>query len=135
MSVPDRFWSWTANGADGSVQPVVSCFAGTARAIEALDGAHGSDTGTDTWLERLRWLRPDLPLDATGVVRSTWHDDPWVGAAYSVSLAGNPREFDALVARVGPLHFAGEHTTREWSSTMEGALRSGARAAGEISGR
>lgn len=130
MAVPDRFWSWTAQGpgADSAVQPVVNCFAGTADALTAL----GVDQGSGVWLERLRWLRPDLPLLPADAVVSTWHDDPWAGAAYSVVRAGNPRDHDALAAPVGPLHFAGEHTAREWSSTMEGALRSGYRAAGEV---
>ncbi|HET9558742.1 MAG TPA: FAD-dependent oxidoreductase [Actinomycetota bacterium] len=33
---------------------------------------------------------------------------------------------------VGPLHFAGEHTAGPWSGLMEGALRSGHRAATEL---
>jgi monoamine oxidase len=38
-----------------------------------------------------------------------------------------------LLARpVGPLHFAGEHTAGPWSGLMEGALRSGHRAAAEL---
>jgi monoamine oxidase len=128
MSVPERFWTWTAKGADRDVQRVVSCFAGTARALEAL----GVEQGPAGWLRKLAMLRPDLPLRQDGAVLSTWDDDPWIGAAYSVIRAGNPRDHDSLCASVGPLHFAGEHTAREWSSTMEGALRSGYRAAGEI---
>jgi monoamine oxidase len=30
------------------------------------------------------------------------------------------------------VHFAGEHTAGEWSALMEGALRSGERAAAEV---
>ena len=33
---------------------------------------------------------------------------------------------------MGPLHFAGEHTAGEWHALMEGALRSGYRAAAEL---
>ena len=36
MSVPERFWTWTAHGLDGAVQPVVSAFAGSAAALERL---------------------------------------------------------------------------------------------------
>ena len=38
----------------------------------------------------------------------------------------------ALCRPVGPIHFAGEHTAGEWHALMEGALRSGLRAADEI---
>jgi monoamine oxidase len=128
MAVPDRFWSWTANGADGTVQPIVSCFAGSAAALTALRVADGPER----WLERLAWLRPDLALDTDGAVLATWDDDPWIGAAYSSNLAGRPRRTAELIQPVGPLHFAGEHTAEGFSATMEGALRSGRRAAKEI---
>jgi monoamine oxidase len=39
---------------------------------------------------------------------------------------------DALAARVGPLHFAGEHTAGAQHALMDGALASGLRAAAEI---
>jgi monoamine oxidase len=38
----------------------------------------------------------------------------------------------ALAAPVGPIHFAGEHTAGEWHALMEGAVRTGERAAAEI---
>jgi monoamine oxidase len=38
----------------------------------------------------------------------------------------------ALAAPVGPLLFAGEHTAGPWHSLMEGALRTGQRAAREL---
>jgi len=44
-----------------------------------------------------------------------------------------PPDDAALLARaVGRLHFAGEHTEDVWYATMEGALRSGVRAADEV---
>ena len=33
---------------------------------------------------------------------------------------------------IGPLFFAGEHTAGEWHGLMEGALRSGRRAAEQV---
>ena len=130
MSVPDRFWCWTALGADGSVQPVVSCFAGSAPALDRLHVR----TGPVTWRDRLRALRPDLDL-ADEALCSTWDDDPWVKAAYSVELANHPRNNDGLSQPVGALFFAGEHTAGAWAGTMEGALRSGRRAADQIIAR
>jgi monoamine oxidase len=128
LSVPDHFWTWTANGADGTVQPVVSAFAGSAPALAALQVANGPTA----WRERLAALRPDLELDG-GSVLSTWDDDPWVQAAYSTrSPAFRPDDPDLLARACGPLHFAGEHTAGPWAGLMEGALRSGHRAAAEL---
>jgi monoamine oxidase len=130
LSVPDHYWTWTARGADGQVQPVVSAFAGSAPALAALQVAGGPAR----WRGRLAALRPDLALDR-GAVLSTWDDDPWVAAAYSTRTPAFRRDDPDLLARpVGPLHFAGEHTAGPWSGLMEGALRSGRRAAAELLG-
>jgi monoamine oxidase len=128
LSVPGHYWTWTAAGADGAVQPVVSAFAGSAPALAAL----GVAAGPATWRRELAALRPDLDLDA-GELLSTWDDDPWVGAAYSTRTpAFRPGDPDLLARPAGPLHFAGEHTAGPWSGLMEGALRSGQRAAAEL---
>jgi monoamine oxidase len=131
LSVPDHFWTWTARGADGTVQPVVSAFAGSAPALARL----GVVDGAAAWLARLRALRPDLDLDEPGVLLSTWDDDPWVGAAYSTRVPdARPGDGELLARPVGRLHFAGEHTAGPWAGLMEGALRSGERAAAELLG-
>ena len=128
LSVPDHYWTWTARGAGGTVQPVVSAFAGSAPALAALQVA----AGPATWRRRLAELRPDLDLD-DGAVLSTWDDDPWMEAAYSTRTPAFDPGDPALLARpAGLLHFAGEHTAGPWSGLMEGALRSGHRAAAEL---
>jgi monoamine oxidase len=128
LSVPDHYWTWTAKGADGAVQPVVSAFAGSAPALAALQVTDGPAA----WRGRLAELRPDLDLDR-GAVLSTWDDDPWIEAAYSTRTpAFRPGDPDLLARPVGPLHFAGEHTAGPWSGLMEGALRSGHRAAADL---
>jgi monoamine oxidase len=126
MAVAERFWTWTATGDGNRVQPVVSAFAGSPGALERL----GVAAGPARWLASLERLRGDLELDREGVLLSTWSDDPWVEAAYSSSA---PRELAELSARpVGPLAFAGEHTGGEWAALMEGAIRSGRRAAAAL---
>jgi monoamine oxidase len=123
MSVPERYWSWTATGQGETVQPVVSCFAGSARALERLDVA----SGPERWLDSLAALRPDLELDPGGAVLSTWADDPWVRGAYSTSP---PITLASVSERpVGPMAFAGEHLGGEFAALMEGAIRSGRQAA------
>ncbi len=124
MNVPERYWAWTASGDDpGRAQPVVSAFAGSERALEALGVRHGPER----WLDSLERLRGDLDLDRDGAVLSTWSDDPWVRAAYSTSPP--PAVADAVERPAGPLAFAGEHTARGHYALMEGAIRSGRRAA------
>jgi monoamine oxidase len=122
MNVPERYWCWTATADDGRTQPVVSAFAGSKPALEELE----VQAGPDRWLDSLERVRPDLDLDPSGAVLSTWADDPWVRAAYSTSP---PKEVaDTLQHPVGPLAFAGEHTAGEFAALMEGAIRSGRRA-------
>ena len=123
MSVPERYWTWTSTGAGGEVQPVLNAFAGSAPALVRL----GVADGPQRWLESIRALRPELELEEDGAVLSTWSDDPWVRGAYSTLPSDEVAA--ALAEPVGPLAFAGEHTAGEFAGLMEGALRSGRRAA------
>lgn len=128
MSVPGRYWTWTATGDRGEVQPVVSAFAGSPGALERLDVANGPER----WLGLLAELRPELDLDPGGALLSTWADDPWARAAYSTSP---PRDLpDTFAHPAGPLAFAGEHLGGEFAALMEGAIRSGRRAARALLG-
>ena len=126
LAVPERYWAWTASGEDGRPMPLVSNFAGS----EAALGRLGIAEGPDRWLDSLARLRPELDLDRGGAVLSRWDDDPWVGAAYSVSPA---EEIVAELRRApAPLAFAGEHLGGRHHGLMEGALRSGRDAAARL---
>jgi monoamine oxidase len=127
LSVPERYWTWTARAAAG-VQPVVSAFAGSRAALERLNVGDGDDC----WLASLACLRPDLSLLPEQALLSTWADDPWARAAYSVHTPETADE--ELARRHGPLVLAGEHTAGPYAALMEGALRSGIRAARELLG-
>lgn len=129
LDVDRGYWCWTAHGADGRPQPVVHCFAG---AKPRLDGL-AVDDGPSAWVAALSKLRPDLRLTPQGAVLTTWNDDPWAAMAYSAfSTQQRPGDAAALARSIGPVHFAGEHTAGDWAALMEGALRSGIRAADEI---
>jgi monoamine oxidase len=125
LSVPERYWTWTAR-AGGEVQPVVSAFAGSERALDGL----AVTEGPDAWLESLTRLRPDLELKPTDALLSTWSDDPWARGAYSSHVRDG--DAAALSERHGPLVFAGEYTAGEHAALMDGALRSGMRAAAQL---
>ncbi len=131
LAVPDRFWTWTANGPDGAVQQVAHCFAGSTPALARL----GVDDGPALWLERLAALRPEVSLRHDEALLQTWHDDRWARGAYSVYAADQSDADRATLTRpIGPIHLAGEHTAGLWSATMEGATRSGERVARTILG-
>jgi monoamine oxidase len=127
LAVPDRYWAWTASGEDGSSsQPLVSAFAGSPAALDRL----GVGSGPARWAAKLAELRPDLEIDTGRAVLSTWDDDPWVGAAYSVDA---PADAVALLTgRRERIAFAGEHLGGDMSALMEGAIRSGRRAAATL---
>ena len=120
LSVPGRFWAYTQLAPDGSPLPVLAAFAGTRDGVEGLSA------------QAVRELRPELAFTDDDPVLSTWHDDPWVRGAYSARSIASPLEDEALAEPVGPLAFAGEHTAGEWHALMEGALRSGLRAADDV---
>jgi monoamine oxidase len=128
LSVPQRFWCYTQLGPDGRPAPFVAAFAGTAASLDRLAVA----SGPGRWLDALAALRPDLELDLDAVALSTWAADPWVRGAYTAPAAGSPLIDPDLSRPVGPLAFAGEHTAGALHATMEGALRSGIRAARDL---
>ena len=123
MSVPDRFWCWTVAGADR----VLNCFAGSPTALRRLD----LDEGPGRWLGLVGEVRQELLPAPEEAVLTTWQDDPYALGAYRAD--GLAEVDDALLeASVDRLHFAGEWCAGELSGLMEGALRSGERAAGEV---
>jgi len=128
MSVRRRYWTYTQLDSSGAPAPFVTAYTGTTGAVEALAGS-GSAEG---WIEDVMALRPELELDPDAALLSTWHDDPWVRGSYSARGLTSSVGATALSEPLGPLHFAGEHTAGDWHGLMEGALRSGQRAARQL---
>ena len=72
-------------------------------------------------------------MDSSRALLTTWNVDPWAGESYSALTVNVADGDDELIAApLGRVHIAGEHTAGTWVGLMEGALRSGARAAGEL---
>lgn len=129
IDVRRRYWCWTATDGSGQVQPVVHCFSGSSGALAGLEVS----AGRSTWLDALGRLRPDLDLRGDDALLSTWDDDPWATFAYSgPGAATRPGDEEVIRAPIGRVHLAGEHTAGDWAGLMEGALRSGLRAADEV---
>ncbi len=130
MAPAERYWTFTSLGAGGAPARVLGAFAGTIDAVTTLM----PDGDPAPWVASVARLRPELELDRGGVLAATWHDDPWARGAYSASGLGVRAGDEALLATpVGPLHWSGEHLAGAYAGYMEGALRSGLRAAAEIS--
>ncbi len=130
MSVAGHFWTYTQLGAAEEAAPFLVGYAGTRSAIEALGGGEGPER----WLAATLALRTDLDLDPDPAAAfvSNWHDDPWVRGSYSARSLASPIRDEDLQRPIGPLFFAGEHTAGAWHGLMEGALRSGHRAAQQV---
>ena len=98
LSVPDRFWCWTATGADGEVPLVLHGFAGSPAAVDALNPS----AGATSWAGRLAAIRPDLDLDLSTAVVTTWRDDPWARGAYLADgLATQPGDAELVASPWG----------------------------------
>jgi monoamine oxidase len=122
------FWFWVADGADGRPRRVVTSFAGSELPQEGLATGSGDPT---RWLRRIVELAPELRPHGTPAMK-VWADDPFSRGAYTAwdhrSLTRRP-QFERTH---GAVVFAGEHTAGDHSGTMEGALRSGRRAAAQV---
>ncbi len=125
LDVHRDYWVWAADAGEAGLRPVLSAFAGSMPMLERL----GVDEGPEGWAERIGEMLPDLPVDLAAAEVQTWHDDPYARGVYSCVPPGSRPDGDALRRAHGPLVLAGEHTDDVWSGYMEGAIRSGIRAA------
>ena len=122
------FWTWTASDAAGGPATFASSFAGGAQAVEAL----GVASGPAHWRAALEALRPELDLGGEAVL-TDWDAEGFTAGSYACHPPGwGARDDQDVAAPAGRVHLAGEHTAGGFCGTMEGALRSGARAAAEV---
>ena len=125
---PDPLGTAALLDLDPARDPAACSFAGSPSALELL----AIDRGPEKWADEVRRLRPDLDYTDGPPLLSTWHDDPWARGAYSARTLSSPLDDEALTRPVGVVTFAGEHTAGPWHALMEGALRSGLRAAAQV---
>jgi monoamine oxidase len=85
-------------------------------------------------VQQMANVHPKILDFQEGGVAKAWSEDPYALAAYSWPGPGDvSRYLETLQRPHGRIHFAGEHTSI-LHATMEGALRSGIRAAQEVNG-
>lgn len=123
------FWCWVADGGEGVPRKVLTSFAGSELAQRELDIGSGDAT---RWLAQLAELNPDLRFDGPPMMKA-WAQDPLARGSYSAWDERSLERSDLFRRTVGRVTFAGEHTAeQEHTGTMEGALRSGIRAATQV---
>ncbi|MFE4079161.1 flavin monoamine oxidase family protein [Paenarthrobacter sp. YIM B13468] len=130
MSTNDRFWTWTAADDSGAITPVLNSFMGSPAALDRGSGEHGD---FEAWIARARSIRPDLQFSDDAAVTTIWRNDPLARGAYSAfAPGGGTKDADVLEMPVGNIFFAGEYADPDFTGLMEGALRSGERAADRL---
>lgn len=83
-------------------------------------------------LAQMRKIFPELKEnDVDRFTYKCWDEDPWALGAYPLLAPDHFFLVKHLAQPEGRIHFSGEHTS-EYTAWMEGALRSGHRAAREI---
>jgi monoamine oxidase len=121
------FWFWVADGADGTRRAVTS-FAGSEIPQGPLETATGDPSA---WISRIVELAPELKPRGRAVMK-VWAEDSLARGAYSAWDGPSLARRHLFERMHGAVAFAGEHTAGEHSGTMEGALRSGRRAAAQV---
>jgi monoamine oxidase len=124
QSVDPPFWWWTALGEDGEARRCVTLFAPSAEA------PWEHDVEADL-LRRLLAFEPSVRM--IGAMGMRWGGDPYTMGAYTAIPPGAPGLLDALERPFGRVVLAGEHAAGlRWHGTLEGAIRSGRRAAAQV---
>jgi monoamine oxidase len=81
----------------------------------------------------VRYFGPEAASPA-GYLELDWQQERWSGGCYGTLFGPNvwTRYGPALRQAVGPIHWAGTETATAWCGYMDGAVRSGERAAAEV---
>lgn len=128
-------WTEWVDLASVSGSPILAGMnaAAHARAVESLDAASREAGAREALLRTLGDPRGRAAMGAGTFAATAWASDPWSLGSYSfVPAGGSPGALRVLARPVSPnLFLAGEHTSREHPSTLQGAWLSGLRAASQ----
>ena len=92
------------------------------------------NTFAQRFLKQLEPVFPGMTARWTGKAQlAAWHVSPFQYGAYAYWTPGYMHRYSTYEAvPIGPVHFAGEHTSSNFQGYMEGAAEEGQRAATEI---
>ncbi|HEY5721623.1 MAG TPA: NAD(P)/FAD-dependent oxidoreductase [Allosphingosinicella sp.] len=133
---------WEAASIEPAPGPAALCYFLGGRQVEAARSVPSADLARD-FSDIARRLLPGLPQPNGKIRRTRWAEDPLTKGAYSCFAPGQLTRFASLFAieeegvrkqvpQAGPLLFAGEHLSLEYTGFMNGALQSGRMAAEAI---
>jgi monoamine oxidase len=143
LQYPDRFWTqqnfgiqllesnyqaiWEPTFTQEGTQKILSCFSGGSPSLTL--GNRAIDRAKQT----VQDLYPHAPK-ASATLSYDWSADEWAKGGYCYFAPGQLDRFNPhLTLPAGRIFFAGEHTAPvEYRGYMEGAIRSGQRAAQQI---
>lgn len=130
MSVEGRFWTWTATDQTGTVPAMLNGFIGSQPALDTLS----VQTSVQDLEQAVLATRSELPVDVDmSTIATEWTTDQYALGAYSAASPMSTRDDWKILERPhGGMYFAGEYTEPVFTGLMEGALRSGLRAAKRI---
>jgi monoamine oxidase len=146
VQYPYRFWEQANFGivlVEGDYQAIwepTFAQAGTETILACLSGGtpslHLGEQANELAEHSVRTLYPNAP-QPIGAVSYNWNTNEWAQGAYCYFAPGDLHRFHpVLTLPAGQVFFAGEHTAEEkYRGYMEGALRSGQRAAQQILAR
>jgi monoamine oxidase len=109
--------------------------------VDYTGGTIGKDFGGATaadraqgFLDQLEPVFPRVPASFNGrAVLDYWTGRPFTRGSYAYYRVGQMTAFAGVEGKPsGNCHFAGEHTSYTFQGYMEGAVKSGERAAGEV---
>lgn len=104
----------------------------TVGAPASRQATRSDDELVELIVREMERVHPGVGEHLEGAVVKAWSRDPYANGHVSWPAPGDVTgHLEALRRPHGRIHFAGEHTT-VLRGTMEGALRSGIRAAGEV---
>jgi monoamine oxidase len=143
LQYPHRFWTrsnfgieliegnyhalWEPTYAQAGTETILSCFSGGNPSLHL-----GSDAVNQA-KQTVQALYPDAP-DTLASQSYDWSVDRWAQGAYCYFGPGDLDRFNPYLTQpAGRIFFAGEHTAPpEYRGYMEGAIRSGQRAAQQV---
>ena len=124
-----EIWSPRSLGRDGTGVLQLYQHGHRADVLDAMDGAERQHTA----IEEIERIFPGTADQVLSVHEYSWQRDPWARGAYGIAAPGQSFSWKAALSRPeGLVHFAGEHTSLEYAAWIEGAIRSGHRAASEV---
>jgi len=130
--------TWQATMGQRADGVALTMLVGGAQGARIAGPDHGPATAASV-TERLSLVDRVAPGTSnaarTGAVVHAWARDPLARGSYSAARPGHDDSWPDLARPYGLVHFAGEHADPDYSGYMEGAVRSGQRAARQVLAR